>query len=293
MTKSAFILSALLTTAACGQEQDLRAFDREGRSPAVADSDPAIGSTTHGLTASESALQWANDWLKNVKDQPSRLAENVYTASNPNLVAMATGVSASNRTVCGTLITRLLQTTGLTASNFYNSFPKTTTNNCNVGTINNVQYGTNSPDAAQYVYKINSCPTTGVVKFQQRTTVGSVVSGDVLAVSFPERTDISGHVMMVRTAPQVDSGLPAGPAGSTAYAVQIIDSTSTPHGTSTTYPDNRPGPNGAANNQGLGTGTFVLYANANGAIVATRWSPTDPTFFTTSDHPVAIGGAYH
>lgn len=271
-----FVLASI-TTFACGSAEDSAALENQD----------AIGSTSAALTSSQSALQWANTWLQNVVATPSELAENVYTASNPKLVAMSAGVKAANRTVCGTLITRLLQTTGLTASNFYNSFPKSTTStNCLVG----ADGGTNSPDAAQYVHKIADCPSTGVVKFTQRATIGEIVAGDILAVAYPERTDISGHVMMVRSAPQTDSSLPAGPDGSTAYAVGIIDSTSTPHGTSTTYPDNRPGAGGVANNQGFGTGTFVVYADSSGAIVATRWSPSDTTRFSTTEHPVAVGG---
>lgn len=271
-----FVL-ATLTVGACGSAED----------SAVLEAQDAIASTSAALTSSQSALQWANTWLHDVVATPAELAENVYTADSPSLVAMSTGVKAANRTVCGTLMTRLIQTTGLTSSNFYNSFPKSTTvTNCLVGSSG----GTSSPDAAQYVHKIADCASTGVVKFSKRTTISQIVAGDILAVAYPERTDISGHVMMVRSAPQVDSGLLAGPDGSTGYAVEIIDSTSTQHGTSTTYPDSRPGAGGAANNQGFGTGTFVVYADASGAIVATRWSPTDSTRFSTSEHPVAVGG---
>lgn len=282
MNKLVFAFAGLAFTAACGSAEEYQALTAE-----------PVAARAAALTASEGALQFANDWLRDVKNEPARLAQNVYTTSTPELVAMAPGVSASNRTVCGTLMTRLLQTTGLTASSFYNSFPKTTTNGCLVGTgpaPDKIQYGTNSPDAAQYVYKINNCASTGPVKFTQRSTITSIAAGDLLAVSFPERTDISGHVMMVRRPPAVDTTLPAGPSGSTPYAVLVIDSTSTPHGTSTTYPDERPGPNGAANTQGFGTGTFVVYVDATGAIVATRWSPTDPDQFSTTAHPVAVGG---
>lgn len=268
---------AIITTGACGSAEDFAALEAQG----------AIGSTTAALTSSQKAVQWANNWLHDVVTTPAELSENVYTTTTPSLVAMSPGVKAANRTVCGTLMTRLLQATGLTASNFYNSFPKSTTStNCQVG----ANGGTNSPDAAQYVHKIADCASTGGIKFTRRGTISEIVVGDILAVAYPERADISGHVMMVRSAPQTDSGLPTGPDGSTAYAVEIIDSTSTPHGTSTTYPDNRPGAGGAANNQGFGTGTFVVYADASGVIVSTRWSPTDSTRYSTSEHPVAIGG---
>ena len=92
--------------------------------------------------------------------------------------------------------------------------------------------------------------------------------------------------MLVRSAPVADPSLPAGPSGSTAYAVGIIDSTSTPHGSSSRYPDWRGGSSG----QGLGSGTYILYANSAGAIVATRWSATDSSYTKASTTTLAIGG---
>jgi hypothetical protein len=68
---------------------------------------------------------------------------------------------------------------------------------------------------------------------------------------------------------------------------EIIDSTQTPHGTSATYPDWRGGGTG----EGLGHGTFILYADSTtSALVASRWSATDPTLFDTTAHPLAVGG---
>lgn len=238
------------------------------------------------------ALDWANGWISDTTGATPKLSENVYTASMAALSRAVDGTLATNRTVCGTFLTLLVQkSTTLTANDFYKSFNKAMDGTCEVGTVNvpmvgNVQKGTNSPNAAQYQYKISKCASTGPIKFAARTSLSGIVAGDVLAVSYPERTDINGHVMLVRSAPVADSSLPAGPTGSTPYAVTVIDSTSTPHGSSATYPDTRPG----GNNEGLGTGTFVLYADAGGAIVGSRWSPTDPTFFDTTAHPLAAGG---
>jgi len=248
----------------------------------------ALGETVQALSSNgQAALTFAEGWISDVNGHPEKLAENVYTASAPSLLRADGAMKATNRSVCGTFITQLVQkSTSLTSNDFYKSFNKAMDGTCEVGTIATVQKGTSSPDAAQYRYKISTCAATGPVKFTARTTLSAIEAGDVLAVTYPERTDISGHVMLVRSAPVVDSTLPAGPADTTAYAVSIIDSTSTPHGTSTTYPDWRGGNTG----EGLGTGTFVLYANASGAIVASRWSPTDSTLYTTTEHPLAVGG---
>ena len=40
----------------------------------------------------------------------------------------------------------------------------------------------------------------------------------------------------------------------------------------------------------MGSGTFVLYADSKGAIVASRWSATDSTLSRTSTNRLAIGG---
>jgi hypothetical protein len=249
----------------------------------------AVEHTAQALSArAQLALSWANGWISDVTGATPQLAENVYTTSSPALQRASASVLATNRSVCGTFVSMLIQqSTGLTPNDFYKSFNKAMDNTCEVGTNSaGEKKGTNSPNAAQYQYKISKCPSTGPIKFTARATVTAIEAGDVIAVSYPERTDISGHVMLVRSVPVADTGLPAGPAGSTPYAITIIDSTSSPHGSSATYPDWRAGNTG----EGLGTGTFVLYADASGAIVASRWSPTDPTSFDTTAHPLAVGG---
>lgn len=236
---------------------------------------------------SQEALAWASDWIDEVKAQPSRLRENEYTASSTSLERMSSTVKASNRNVCGTFVTKLLQKSlGFDSTDFYKSFNKEMDGTCAVGTVGGDQKGTTSPNAAQYRYKIANCGGTGPIQFTRRSTISQVQKGDVMAVVYPNRTDISGHVMLVRSAPVADSSLPAGPSGSTAYAVPIIDSTSTPHGSSSRYPDWRGGNAG----QGLGSGTYVLYANSSGTIVATRWSATDSSYTKASTTTLAIGG---
>ena len=257
--------------------------------PDDAELDPIdVASDQQAVTtvSAQEALSWGLDWIDEVKAAPSRMSENHYTASSTELERMVGTKKASNRNVCGTLVTKLMQKSlGLDPDDFYQSFNKEM-DGCSAGTVDGEQKGTNSPNAAQYRYKIANCGGTGPIKFTKRTTIGGVRTGDVLAVTYPDRTDITGHVMIVRAAPIADKSLPAGPSGSTPYAVKILDSTSTPHGSSSKYPDYRGGNTG----EGLGTGTFVLYANSDGAIVASRWSPTDSTLAKASTNRIAIGG---
>lgn len=250
------------------------------------------GATAQAVVSAnaQAALDWANGWITEVKADATKLDQNVYTSSMPALERAVGTTKAKNRSVCGTLITQLLQkSTGLVPNDFYKSFNKAM-DSCEVGTVTidkvDYQKGTNSPNAAQYQYKIANCASTGPIKFTARTTITAIELGDIVAVKHPESTTNSGHVMMVRGLPTTDASLPAGPTGSTAYAVSIIDSTETPHGTATGYADWR----GGTLNQGLGHGTFVLYADASGTIVASRWSPSDPTLYDTTAHPISVGG---
>ena len=234
----------------------------------------------------QAGLTWANGWITDAIAHPEQVAENLYTTTSPALTRMAPGVMATNRTVCGTFVTRLYQqsSVGYVPNDFYNSFNKAMTD-CQVGTVNSVQKGTNSPDAAQYQWKIANCALTGPIKFTARATIGAIEAGDVLAMKYTDpaqHDNATGHVMIVRSAPVADATLAAGPAGSTGYTVDVIDSTSSPHGAT----DWR----GLDAGQGLGHGTFVLYANASGTLVASRWSRTDPTLNDTTVHPLAVGG---
>jgi hypothetical protein len=247
-----------------------------------------VASDTQEITVTaQAALDWANGWVTEVKAQPTRLLENEYTASSTELERMSTGVKAKNRNVCGTLVTQLIQkSVGYDSNDFYHSFNKAM-DGCETGTVDGEQKGTTSPNASQYRYKIANCSGTGTIKFYRRDTISAVRTGDVLAVTYPDRTDITGHVMIVRKTPVVDKSLPAGPSGSTPYAVEILDSTSTPHGSASRYPDWRGGNRG----HGLGYGTFILYADSSsGAIVASRWSATDPDLNRASTNRIAIGG---
>src|SRR4051794_721125 len=86
----------------------------------------ALGEREELLSANgQLGLDWANGWIDDAKAHPEQVAENVYTTTTPALVRKAAGVMATNRTVCGTFITRLFQNSvGYTSNDFYNSFNK-------------------------------------------------------------------------------------------------------------------------------------------------------------------------
>ena len=126
------------------------------------------------------ALTWVNGWISEVKADATKLEENVYTTDSPALLRVVGTQKAKNRSVCGTLVTQLFQQSlGFTESNFFNSFNKAM-DSCTYGKVSGVNKGTNSPNAAQYRYKIENCAGTGVIQFTKRTTIGAIEAGDVL-----------------------------------------------------------------------------------------------------------------
>jgi hypothetical protein len=249
-------------------------------SAACADMQSPIGSSAEALSTqhSQAALDWANTWL--AQASADGVSQNYYSGTDPKVLAQEqNGVLAANVSVCGSFTTMLIEnSTSFTPSNFTNSFTKLESGCANGSN------GTNSPDAAQYYYKITSCPTTGPVKFTQKATLDVVDPGDILAVKYIGSTSPTGHVMVVRSAPVQDDSLPAGPAGSLAWRVEVIDSTSSPHA-SIHYPDYR----GGGTTTGAGTGTYIVYTDANNVPIANRWSEGTSAVYTSSQRAMAFG----
>jgi hypothetical protein len=251
-------------------------------------------------------LTWANDWLAAAKANPSSVTENVY-GTQPSYITMGNGV-LTNRTVCSSLVVQLMRNAhGLTDADFRNSFPRRTDQGkCEVGSTKyndgseyqGQAYGTTGPNTAQFNYKIENCSDVGPIRFEKISAVTSIQPGDIMAMRYVNPTpSASGHNMIVRSAPTTAPvhpvtlqpvTLPAGPAGSIAYAVEIVDSTSGNHGNGTVLPDTRPG---AVNNTGgVGTGYFILYADSvTQAIVASRWSVNSADLDLVSTHPITVG----
>lgn len=111
--------------------------------------------------------------------------------------------------------------------------------------------------------------------------------GDVIAIKYPdaEPGENTGHVLLIDGAPTLVSGRPVGIAGAVAeWHVPVIDSTSSPHGTHDSRYEK------GVKHTGVGRGTFRLYTDKDGHIVAYTWSiDSAKTVYHQKDHHVVIG----
>ena len=166
---------------------------------------------------------------------------NIYAAS-PNYVVMD-GERSSARTQCATFVTALLQLSyGWTNDTFRNWLSST------------------SPFASQYHDAIvNGNGFSRVAKVQD------IQMGDVIALKYEAGADNTGHAMVALGVTAMEP-VPPLAAGTTQWAVRVVDSTDSYHGPA----DTRTPP---STQGGIGMGTFRIYAVAStGAVVGYAWS---------------------
>jgi hypothetical protein len=154
--------------------------------------------------------------------------------------------------------------------------------------------GSSSPYADEWYNAIDTeaADATSGIGFHKRSTVASLQRGDILASEYTLSGD-TGHVMTISSITLTDTGITPPqtiPGVSTVnkYRATVFDSTKSPHGSyaSNPYPDSRYKKQLSGgtyiDDQGLGSGTIVVYENpSNGAIVAWAWnvSPTTTSFY--------------
>jgi hypothetical protein len=192
--------------------------------------------------------------------------DNEY-ASTPSFIAWGGHDGAAqtkNRSVCATFLTLLLaRSYGLTGADFA------------------AWMGSASPSAGVYYEAV-----AGENGFHAVATAPAIEVGDILAIEYPGgSSSSSGHVMVVTGAPLLRA--PTAPViqGTSQYEVTIIDSSSSPHGSSDTRMLA-----GSAFDTGIGEGTFRLYTDSSGAIVGHTWSTeSGSTYYNQADRPLAAG----
>lgn len=160
--------------------------------------------------------------------------------------------AAENRTVCGTFVTLLFQRAyGLKSSDF------------------SAWMGTASPDAA--VYHDAIAAEDG---FENIAGVSDIETGDIIAIKYPPGSSCTGHVAIVADLPvEIPMAAPI-LNGARQFEVVILDSTSTPHGSS----DSRVKADGSFD-AGAGSGSMRLYAGPKGKIVGYTWSTESSAIF--------------
>jgi len=214
---------------------------------------PAYASTTH--------VSWAEDLVQNITPQ-----YNEY-ASNPSYIYWAGVNGAShyeNRNQCSTFITNLLKQSYGWDSNTFKTW-----------------FGSTSPSAAQYHDAIQAQNGFGLLNHVQ-----DITTGDILAIKYPDGSSSTGHVMLVRTAPQEMTAKAPIITGTRQYAVEVFDSSQSGHGAE----DTRKMADGNWDT-GVGRGVFRIYADAvTDEIVGYSWSTySNSTFYSQSERHLVAG----
>ncbi len=158
------------------------------------------------------------------------------------------------------------------------------------------EFGSTSPDTEQLVANLPSADHFNLVN-----TVTSLQAGDL--VMFDKTGTGVDHTVVVRQVTSLPGGITP-QAGTVQYAVQVIDSTSNPHGylingTNHTYKQwadtRRLDGSGTSVTEynGAGYGWMVLYANSsNGLVYGWRWGVNESAISKVSDgHTVMFARA--
>lgn len=123
--------------------------------------------------------------------------------------------------------------------------------------------------------------------FTRVRDVQLIQPGDILAVKYKQlATDKStGHVMLVMEPPTPMIAKRPLVDGTKQWSVAIVDSTKSPHGKD----DSRMNDDGTKSN-GVGRGTFRLYVDANGEVIAYAWSTSSGSIFRErATHSLVVG----
>jgi hypothetical protein len=193
-------------------------------------------------SASPAHVLWAEEIALNVTP------ENNEYGSNPTFLTWP-GVQNvtiyTNRTKCASFVTHVLkQAYGW--------------NNTDVHT----RFDSSTPDAATYHDAIQAGKY-----FLEIQHVKDIQVGDIIAIKYPPNPDATGHVMIASNTPVQRRVTKPVVAGTTQYAIEVIDSSQSGHGPT----DTRLMRNDTWD-EGAGIGILRLYADNTGAIVGYTWS---------------------
>lgn len=172
-----------------------------------------------------------------------------------------------NESQCAPFVTQLLKHTYSWATNSYFT----------------TYFSSTSPNSARYYDRINA----GTVAHMDKITkVASLQPGDIIAIKYEEgASGGSGHTPVVRSL--AGTVVTDSDPNTTEYVVEVVDSTSNPHGTapvSTGHHDSRS--SGSTEYSGVGYGYMVFYADANGDFYGYRWGTDESTFHPVTTRPI-------
>ena len=123
--------------------------------------------------------------------------------------------------------------------------------------------------------------------FREIRLLSEALPGDILAVKYMNRTDSTGHVMLVSDRPRRIAPEEPVVAQTEQWEVPVIDSSHSGHGPTDTRHGR--GPNGK-DHDGLGSGVFRIYSDPEGRVAGFSWSATRASkFVAPDDEHLAIG----
>jgi hypothetical protein len=123
--------------------------------------------------------------------------------------------------------------------------------------------------------------------FREIRLLTEVLPGDVIAVKYANRTDSTGHVMLVSDRPRRIAPEEPVAAQTEQWEVPVIDSSQSGHGPTDTR--HRRGPNGK-DHDGLGSGVLRIYSDSEGRVAGFSWSTSRVSkFVAPDDEHLAIG----
>jgi hypothetical protein len=213
------------------------------------------------FATSTNPVGWADDLVLHITPD-----HNDY-ASNPNYIYWAGvngAVNYENRTQCNSFLTNVLkQSYGWTSNTF------------------KAWFGSTSPTAAMYHDAIQS--QNG---FTSLSRVQDLAIGDVIAIKYPDGSANTGHVMLMRSAPQEITAIAPIIVGTRQYAVEVFDSSNSGHGAN----DTRRMPDGSWDS-GAGIGVFRIYADENsGEVAGHTWSTySNSIYYSQSERHLVAG----
>lgn len=138
-----------------------------------------------------------------------------------------------------------------------------------------------------YAYHYYQAITTGN-HFQLVKNINQVQPGDIIALQYADRSehdDNTGHIMLIASLPQSYKPSTIVLPNTLQYTIEVIDCSKSAHGKN----DSRRLADGG-DYSGLGKGSFRLYTNMQGNIVAYSWSDGNPKEgFDPYENQLAVG----
>lgn len=115
--------------------------------------------------------------------------------------------------------------------------------------------------------------------------IDDALPGDIIAIKFASGENDTGHTMLINEKPKLIESLPPLIENTKQWIVNIIDSTTHPHGpTDTRYINSKD------HHNGIGKGNVRIYTDSNNRLVGYSWSTSSAsTFIRKMDRPIAVG----